>query len=118
MESATSLIVISLSLAAAAAVIGAWVVAFRARRRLVELAAWIATRHGALWEAVPGATRRFHPAGAVEQLRRQGLGEDPEFMTRYRIVKRGKRQQVILQLIGMVLIGAIMLGVRYLGWNW
>ncbi len=118
MESATSPIVILLSLAAAAAVIGAWVVAFRARRRLVELAAWIATQHGALWEALPGATRRFHPAGAVEQLRRQGLGEDPEFMTRYRSVKRGKHWQVILQVVAVVLIGAILLGGRYLGWNW
>ncbi len=118
MESATSPIVIVLALAAAAAVLGAWVVAFRARRRLVGLAAWIATRHGALWEALPEATRRFHPAGAVEQLRRQGLGEDPEFMARYRSVKRGKHWQIILQLVGMVLIGAIFLGVRYLGWTW
>jgi hypothetical protein len=118
MEPATSTIVILLSLAAAAAVIGAWVVAFRARRRLVELAAWIATRHGALWEALPEATRRFHLAGAVEQLRRHDLGDDPEFIARYRSVKRGKRRQVILQLVGMVLIGAIFLGVRYLGWTW
>jgi hypothetical protein len=118
MESATSPIVIVLALAAAAAVLGAWVVAFRARRRLVELAAWIATRHGALWEALPEATRRFHLAGAVEKLRRQGLGEDQEFMARYRTVKRGKPWQITLQLIGMALIGAIMLGVRYLRWTW
>ena len=118
MESATSPIVIVLALAAAAAVIGAWVVAFRARRRLRELVIWIATRHGALWEALPGATRRFHLAGAVEQLRRQGLGDDPEFMARYRAVKRSKPWQAILQLVGMALIGAILLGVRFLGWVW
>ena len=118
MESATSPIVIVLALAAAAAVIGAWVVAFRARRRLRELVIWIATRHGALWEALTGATRRFHLAGAVEQLRRQGLGDDPEFMARYRAVKRSKPWQAILQLVGMALIGAILLGVRFLGWVW
>ena len=118
MEPATSPIVILLALAAAAVVIGAWVVAFRARRRLVELAAWIATHHAAQWEALPGVTRRFNMAGAVEQLRRQDLGDDLEFITRYRSVKHGKRWQVILQLIGMALIGAIMLGVRYLGWIW
>ncbi len=118
MESATSPIVILLALAAAAAVIGAWVVAFRARRRLRDLVAWIATNHGALWEALPGATRRFHLAGAVEQLRRQGLGEDAEFRARYRSVKAGKNWQVILQLLGMVLIGTIFLGGRYLGWAW
>ncbi len=118
MEPATSLIVILFGLAAAAAVLGAWVVAFRARRRLVELAAWIATRHGVRWEAVPGVMRRFNMAGAVEQLRRQGLGDDPEFMARYRTVKQGKRGQVILQLVGVALIGGIVLGVSYLGWTW
>ncbi len=118
MEPATSPIVIQLALAAAAAVLGAWVVAFRARRRLRELVAWIETHHGALWAALPGATRRFNLAGAVELLRRQGLGEDPEFMTRYQDAKRGKSWQVILQVVGVALIGAILLGVRYLGWNW
>jgi hypothetical protein len=61
---------------------------------------------------------RLSLVGAVERLRRQGLGDDPEFMARYRSVKRGKRWQVILQLIGMALIGAIMLGVRHPGWTW
>ncbi len=118
MESATSPIVIVLALAAAAAVLGAWALAIRERRRLRELVAWIVAQHGAHWEALPGATRRFNLIGAVEQLLRQGLGDDPEFIARYRTVKQGKRWQVILQLVGMALIGAIMLGVRYLGWVW
>ncbi len=118
MEPATSPIVILLSLAAAAAVLGAWALAIRERRRLRRLVAWIETHHGARWAALPGAARRFNVVGGVEQLRRQGLGDDPEFMARYRSVKRGKPWQVILQLIGVALIGAILLGVRYLGWTW
>ena len=118
MEPATSPIVIVLALAAATAVLGAWALAFRDRRRLQELVAWIAAHHGARWEALPQLTRRLDLAGAVEHLRREGLGDDPEFVARCRIVKRGKRLQGILQLVGVALIGAIMLGVRYLGWAW
>ncbi len=118
MESPTSPIVILLGLAAAAAVLGAWALAIRERRRFRELVAWIETRHGARWAELPEVARRFNVAGGVEHLRRHGLGEDPEFMTRYRTVKRGKPWQVILQVVGVTLIGAILLGVRYLGWTW
>lgn len=118
MEPATSPIVIVLALVAAAAVFGAWALAIRERRRLRALVRWIQTQHGARWDALPGATRRFSMAGGVEHLRRQGLGEDPEFMARYRRVKRGKPWQVVLQMVGVALIGAILLGGRYLGWNW
>lgn len=118
MESATSLIVILLSLVAATAIIGAWGLAIRERRRLRELVAWIAARHGVRWEALPKVTQRLNMAGAVELLRRQDLGDDPEFMDRYRAVKHGKSWQVILQVVGAALIGGIMLGVHYLDWNW
>ena len=118
MEPATSLIVILLSLVAAAAVLGAWALAIRERRRFRELVAWIETHHGARWAALPGAARRFSVAGGVEHLRRQGLSEDPEFMARYEDAKRGKSWQVILQVVAVALIGAILLGMRYLGWIW
>ncbi|MCZ6652249.1 MAG: hypothetical protein O7D91_04400 [Planctomycetota bacterium] len=118
MEPATSPIVILLGFAAAAAVIGAWALALRERRRFRALVTWIETHHGARWAALPGAARRFNLEGGVEHLRRQGLGEDPEFMARYRTVKRSKPLQVILQVAGVALIGTIILGVRYLGWIW
>jgi hypothetical protein len=110
--------VILLGLAAAAAVLGAWALAIRERRRLRALVAWIETHHGALWAALPAAARRFNAAGGIEHLRREGLGEDPEFMARYRTVKRGKPWQVILQVVGVALIGTILLGVRNWGWTW
>ena len=118
METATSPIVIVLGLAAAAAVFGAWALAIRQQRRFRRLVAWIQTHHDARWAALPGVARRLNVVGAVEHLRRQGLGEDPEFMVRYRAVKRSRPWQVVLQLVGMALIGAILLGVRYLGWTW
>ena len=118
MEPATSPIVILLSLVAAAAVLGAWALAIRERRRFRGLVAWIETHHGARWAALPGAARRFNLVGAVEQLGRQGLGDDPEFMARYQDAKRGKPWRVILQLVGVALIGAILLGGRYWGWTW
>ncbi len=118
MEPATSPIVIVLALAAASAVVGAWALAIRERRRLRELVAWVEAQRGAQWTALPEAARRFHAAGGVEHLSRHGLAEDPEFMARYRAVKRSKPWQVILQLIAVALIGAIFMGVSYLGWIW
>ena len=118
MEPATSPIIIILALAAAAAVISAWALAIREQRRFRKLVAWIEARHGARWEALPGAARRFNAAGGVEHLRQQGLGEDPEFMALYRKAKGSKRWQVILQVVGAALIGSIYLGVLYLGWIW
>ncbi len=118
MEPATSPIVILLGLAAAAAVLGAWALAIRERRRFRELVAWIETHHGARWAALPEVGRRFNDVGAVEHLRRQGLGDDPEFMARYQDAKRGKPWRVILQGVGVALIGAILLGVRHWGWTW
>lgn len=118
MEPATSSIVIVLAFAAAAAVVGAWGLAIRERRRLRELVAWIMAQHGPRWEALPPVTRRLNLVGAVELLLRQGLGEDAEFLARYRQVKQGKHWQWVLQAVGAALIGAIFLGVRYLGWVW
>ncbi len=118
MEPATSPIVIVLAITAAAAVISAWLLAFREQRRFRRLVIWIEAQHGARWAALPVAARRFNAAGGVEHLRRHGLGEDPEFMARYREVKGSKRWQVILQVVGAALIGTIFLGVRYLGWIW
>ncbi len=118
MEPATSPIVIVLAIAAAAAVIGAWVIAFRDQRRRRELVAWVVAHHGPRWDSLPELTRRLNLAGAIEHMRREGLGDDPEFMGRYRIVKHGKRWQVNLQVVGAMLIGAIYLGVHYLGWIW
>ena len=118
MEPATSPIVIFLALSAGVAVFAAWVLAFRAQRRRRELVVWVVAHHGPRWDALPELTRRLNLAGAIEHLRREGLGDDPEFMDRYRIIKRSRRWQVILQLAGMALIGAIILGVRYWGWAW
>jgi hypothetical protein len=56
--------------------------------------------------------------GGIEQLRRNGLSEDAEFMALYRETKRGRALQLAALVAGMVLVGAILLGVRYLGWSW
>jgi hypothetical protein len=118
MEPATSPIAIVLVLAAAAAVLGAWWLSIRESRRFRGLVRWIEAHHGARWEALPRLTRRFNVVGAVEHLRRHGLGEDPEFIARYREVKRGKPLMLALLAAGMACIGAIPLGVRFLGWTW
>ncbi len=118
MEPGTSPVVIALTLAAAAAVLGAWWLSIREGRRFRHLVAWIEAHYGARWRALPWVSRRLHPKGGVEFLRRHGLAEDPAFMKRYRDARRGNLRQPVFLLIGLALIGAILLGVRYLGWTW
>lgn len=118
MEPATSPMAIVLVLAAAAAALGAWWLSIRASRRFRDLVRWIEAQRPAQWKVLPGYARRFNMIGAVEHLRRQGLGEDPEFIARYREAKRGKPLILALLAAGMACIGAIPLGVRYLGWIW
>ena len=118
MEPATSPILIVLVLVTAAAVLGAWWLSIRAERRSRDLVNWIMANHRSRWAALPRHTRWFNLVGAVELLRRQGLGGDPEFMARYKVVKRGKPLQWALLSVGIACVGAILLGVRYLDWVW
>ncbi len=118
MEPATSPAVIVLTLAAAAAVLGAWWLSIREGRRFRRLVAWIEAHHGARWRALPWLSRRLNPKGGLEFLRRHGLAGDPEFMELYRDAKRGNLRQLAFILTGVALIGAILLGVRYLDWIW
>ncbi len=115
MEPATSPIVIALTLAAGAAVLGVWWLSIREGHRFRRLVAWIEAHHGARWRALPWF---LHPKSGVEFLRRHGLAGDPAFMELYREVKRGNLRQPVFLLIGLALIGVILLGVRYLGWTW
>ncbi len=105
-------------LAGAAAVLGAWWVSIRQERRRRRLVEWIKANHAARWAALPWFSRRLTPANGVERLRRHGLGNDVDFMVRYRESKRGTRPLVSLILLGLLLIGMVPLGVRYLGWTW
>lgn len=62
--------------------------------------------------------RHFSLVGGVEALRRDGLGDDPAFMARYREAKRGRLSELPAILIGFGLIGGVALGIRHLGWHW
>jgi hypothetical protein len=62
--------------------------------------------------------RRVFPVSGVENLRRRGLGDDPDFMARYRDAKRGTRRQLGALFLGIGLIGRILLGVCHWGWTW
>lgn len=118
MEYETSLEVMVLLLAAAAAGLGAWWIRIRQEKRRRHLVEWIKENHAARWAAIPTLTRRLHLAGGVEYLRRNGLGGDANFMARYRESKRETRLLLGLLLLSSLLIGMVPLGIRYLGWVW
>ncbi len=118
METATSPAIIVLLLAAAGAVLTAWWVSMQKERRRARLVEWIKANHAASWAALPWFSRRLMPDNGVERLRRQGLGNDVDFMIRYRAAKRGTPLLLSLIGTGVLLIGMVPLGVRYLGWTW
>ncbi len=118
MDNGTSAEVIVVTLAAAAAALYAFWVSILRGRAIRGLVRWIRDQHPEIWEALPRLTRASNIIGAIEQLRRQQFGEDPEFLSRYAEGKRYARRQIIFVLIGMVLIGVLFLGLRYLGWRW
>ncbi len=118
METSTSPEVIVLLLAAVGAVLTAWWVSIQKERRRGRLVEWIKANHAARWAALPWFSRSLMPASGVEHLRRQGLGNDVDFMVRYRETKRGTWQLLGLIVLGVLLIGMVPLGIRYLGWTW
>ena len=118
MEPATSPAVIGLTLAAVGAVLTAWWISIQKERRRGRLVEWIKANHAASWAALPWFSRRFMPDNGVERLRRQGLGNDVDFMIRYRESKRGTWLLLGLIGLGVLLIGMVPLGVRYFGWTW
>ncbi len=114
----TSIAVIVVTLGAAAAILYAFwmsILQSRAFRRLVR---WVRERHPERWAALPRRNRWINEIGAIEQLRRQHFAEDAEFMSLHAEIKRHRRRQFIFILIGVALIGALLLGVRYFGWRW
>lgn len=119
MESAgASLEIIVLTLGALAAVLYAWWLSSQETRRNRRLVAWLRQHYAGRWAELPWLSRKINLVGGIEYLRRNGLSEDAEFMALYRETKRGRAMQLAALVAGMVLVAAILLGVRYLGWSW
>ena len=83
---------------------------------------WIRERHPEQWPASSRFSRWIHPTAIIESLRRQEFGQDPEFMALHAQGKRHARRQITYISIGAVLIGVLIgvliIGVRYGGWRW
>ncbi len=118
MDGGTSAEVIILTLAAAAATLCAFWMSILRQRAFRRLVRWIRERHPQRWPTSSRLSRWTHPTAIIENLRRQHLGQDQEFMSLYAEGKRHARRQITFILIGVVLIGILLVGVRYLGWRW
>jgi hypothetical protein len=116
-ESQTSPEIIALLLLAAALVLYAWWLSARQARRFRDFALWVEDHYGERWRALPWTSRKLNRNGAIEQLRRNGLNDDPQFMARYRQDKMVRRPQVVAVLAGMAAIGLLAIGIEYFGWT-
>ncbi len=116
-DTQTSPEIIALILLAAALTLYAWWLSDRQVRRFRDLVSWIEDHYSELWQALPWVARRFNRPGGVEQLRRNGLGNDPQFMAQYRHGKMVRWPQVVALACGMGAIGLLAVGIEYFGWT-
>ena len=96
----------------------AWWLSERQARRFRKFANWVAANYSAQWQALPWVTRHLNRVGGIEVLRRNGLGNDPQFMAQYQQGKMVRWPQVAAACGGVAAIGLIIVGVEYLGWTW
>mgnify|MGYP006919389288 CR=1 FL=1 len=117
-ETQTSPEIIVLVLLTLALTLFAWWLSERQSRRFRKFVAWVEVHYSAQWQALPWVARNLNRNGGVEYLRRNGLGNDPQFMARYQQDKMVKWSQVAAVAGGIGAIGLIVVGVEYLGWTW
>ena len=117
-ETQTSPEIIALILLAVALTLYAWWLSDRQARRFRDFVSWIVDQRSEQWQSLPWTARRLNRNGGVEQLRRNDLGSDPEFTSRYQQGKMVRWPQVVALLCGMAAIGLIAVGVAYFGWTW
>jgi hypothetical protein len=113
-----SLPVMILVTLAATAVLYAFWLSIHEGRRTRELAAWLEASQGERWRVLPWFSRELFLRAGIETLRRQGLGEDPDFAARHGEIRRLRRRKVLLLLLGAAAITAVLLGTRIWGWRW
>jgi hypothetical protein len=116
-ETQTSPEIIALLLLAAALGLFAWWLSARQVRRFRDFAAWVEDHYAERWQALPWTSRKLNRNGAIEQLRRNGLNDDPQFMARYRQDKMVRWPQVVTALAGMAAIGLVGVGAEFFGWT-
>jgi hypothetical protein len=117
-ETQTSPAIIALVVVTAALVLYAWWLSIRQERRFRNFVAWVEVHYSQQWKALPWVARNLNRNGGVEHLRRNGLGNDPQFMARYHQDKMVKWPQVVAILCGVGAIGLLAVGIEYFGWTW
>lgn len=117
-ETQTSPEIIALILLALGLTLYAWWLSDRQARRFRDFVSWVEDQRREQWESLPRIAQRFNRNGGIEQLRRNELSNDPEFLARYRQGKMVRWPQIVPVLCAMGAIGLLLIGVKYLGWTW
>ena len=117
-ETQTSPEIIALIVLATAFTLYSWWLSDRQARRFRDFVSWIEDQRSEQWQSLPWTSRRLNRPGGVEQLRRNELRNDPEFMTRYHQGRMVRRPQVVALLGAVAAIGLLAIGIEYFGWTW
>ena len=116
-DTQTSPEIIALILLALAFTLYAWWLSDRQSRRFRKLLSWVQDNYAAQWQALPWSARNINRVGGVEQLRRNGLRDDPDFMEQYRHCKSVRWAQVAALLCAVAAFALLAVGIEYFGWT-
>jgi hypothetical protein len=111
--------VITLTLVAACATIGAWWCDLREGKLARNLRKWLTENHPHVWEELPWMHRKLLPPRAgLRLIVRQKKVVDEEFHDQYESVRKLERRKMLLVFLGVSMICLVIAGTRILGWKW
>ena len=103
---------------AAAVVLSAFALSWFAGNKGDQLIAWVKLTFPEHWNGLPKVQRNWLRNGAIENLRRNALRDDAEFLRRYNQIKRLRGWEIRLIAAGAAVIGLIFIGTQFDGWSW
>lgn len=116
--SETSPVVMLLITIATAVTLLAWWLSARNSRRTRALIAYLEQYQKSYWRSQPWLSRNLNPVGVIEAYRRSSQASDPDFLALYRARKSGLRAEISAIVVASVLIGVVLIGTAFWGWNW
>lgn len=114
----TGLLVILLTILAAAFVIAGFAVAWRGSCRTRHLIAWMRNRKPGAWKRLPWSFRHMFLGLAIERMRHDAFRGNEDFLAKYDELEGMRRRSGIYVIIGVVCIGIVIFGTSFGGWRW
>jgi hypothetical protein len=117
-ESDASLVVIVLIVAVATFTLYAWWLSARVTRHTRALIAFLKNNEPAFWSSYPWLSRNLNPVGIIEAYHQSHQMTDPRFQALYQSKKQASRAEIAIIITAMAILGIILMGTAFWGWQW